>query len=156
MDKLDAMALAAEEIDKAVEAGEPGAVLAQQAEAEQVAQGGEKTAQIGMILALALPLLGAMYPSLPGIYTEQAREAIAQSLGPLMTKYNISLSDWGSAYKEEIGALMVCGPIAWATVNGIKADIAAREKQAPKELVKPTEKPAQATPAGYPEIVSLG
>lgn len=134
-DQLEAMALAAESIDAEISAADPGVMMAAQEHAQAAEQGAENVGQIRMILDMAMPLLGALYPSLPEIYTEPTRAAVAASLGPVLQKYGINMNDWGSAYKEEIRALMVCGPIAWATVQGIKADIQAREKAVPKAVI---------------------
>lgn len=133
--ELKALELQAQALDGEVSAAGPAAVMAQQ-EIDQVQeQDGNNVHQVRMIMDLAIPLLGTLYPSLPAIYTEAQRGLIAASLGPVLTKYDISLSDWGSAYKEEIGALMVCGPVAWATVQGIKADIFSRAEKSPKAIV---------------------
>jgi hypothetical protein len=152
-ESLDALALAAEEIDRDAAAGEPGAMIEAARADESAAVAVDNAEQIRMILDLALPLLGSMYPSLNDVYTEAARGAVAASLARVLTKYGININDWGGRYKEEIGALMVCGPIAWATVQAVKSDIAAREKQPPKELPKPD---AQYEAVRVPEAVHLG
>lgn len=151
MSNLEALAIAAEAIDNDTAATEPGAIAAHQVEAQQLEQQGENVRQIHMMLDLAVPLLGAMYPSLPPIYTDQKRREIAASLGPVFTKYNIDLAKWGTAYKEEIGALMICGPVAWATVQGIKADIARRE-----QTIAPGQVPLQKNVEQLQESVILG
>lgn len=126
MDELDALVAQAAGIDQEVASAAPGAVLQQQ-EAAAVMDLAQQNAQgVGMILGVAVPILGKLYPSLEDIYTPAACEQIAASLGPLLAKYNISMADWGTAYKEELGAAFVCAPIAWATYQGIKADILAR------------------------------
>jgi hypothetical protein len=134
MDDLDALAMQAAAVDGEVANTAPGAVLEQQEQAAVLGMAEENSQGVAMILGMAVPLLSRMYPSLAGVYTPEEQAAIAASLGPLLAKYKVSLKDWGSTYKEEIGALFVCGPIAWATVQGIKADIAAR--------AQPNAKPA--------------
>lgn len=122
-------------------AGEPDADQAAQDAADQ-AQQDQQAAQaidqnsegVAMFLGLAVPFLGQLFPSIPGIYTDQAQAAMAMTLGPVLTKYGISLGDLGGAYKEEIAAVLVCGPIAWATYKGIMADIAARAAPVPKAV----------------------
>jgi len=126
MDELDALAAQAAGIDQEVASAAPGAVLQQQ-EAEAVMDlAQQNTIGVGMILDTALPILGKLYPSLQEIYTPEVCYKIAASLGPVLAKYNISMASWGAVYKEEIGAAFVCVPIAWATYQGIKADILAR------------------------------
>ncbi len=133
--ELKALELQASALDSESEAAGPAAVVAQQEHDQVMEQENQNVDQVRMIMDLAIPLLGTLYPSLPPIYTEAKRGLIAAALGPVLTKYDISLSDWGSAYKEEIGALMICGPVAWATVQGIKADIASRAEKSPKAAV---------------------
>lgn len=148
--ELKALELQAAALDSESEAAGPAAVVAQQEHDQVMEQEGQNVHQVRMIMDLAVPLLGALYPSLPPIYTEAQRGLIAAALGPVLTKYDISLSDWGSAYKEEIGALMVCAPVAWATVQGIKADIASRAEKSPKAMVLSATPVA---PAGADHVV---
>jgi hypothetical protein len=133
---LEAMALAAESIDAETEATEPGAILAQKEGEAAIDATAENAGHVKMILDLAVPIIGAMYPSLNDIYTEQAKISISAALSPVLTKYNIRLSDWGAAYKEEIGAIIVIGPILYATVQAVKSDVLEREKLSPKEPVR--------------------
>jgi hypothetical protein len=96
-----------------------------------------------------------MYPTLKSVWTPEARQAVAASLAPVLTKYGVNLALWGDAYKEEIGALLVCGPLAWATVQAIKTDAAARGEK-PEVIVS---NPAQAVSLGgalVAEPVRLG
>jgi hypothetical protein len=126
MDELEGLIGQAALVDGEVAAAAPGAVLEAQAEAEVMGLAEENGQGVALILDLAVPILGKLYPSLLDVYTPEACAAVAASMGPVLAKYGINLKEWGGAYKEEIGALFVCGPIAWATVAGIKADIAAR------------------------------
>jgi hypothetical protein len=145
--ELDALAIQAGAVDGAVEAQEPGAVMAAQAEIMTMGLAEENSQGVTMILGIAVPVLGKLYPSLADVYTDEACGAIAASLGPLLAKYGVNLKDWGGAYKEEIGAAIVCGPIAWATVQGIKADIAARAGPKAAQVVDASDK-AQTKGAG--------
>ena len=126
MSALEAMAAGAEALDDEAAAQAPEAVLAAQQDAQMVEQVGQTEGQLSMIIDMALPVLGNFFPSLLDVYTPPARKAVACSLAPVLEKYGINLAEWGTAYKAEIGALMVCGPIAYATVKAIKSDIAAR------------------------------
>ena len=149
-----ALAMQADALDGDAAAAGPEAVMAQQQADEGEQQAQTNVGQVRMMLDLGIPILSRLYPSLADIYTPEACGMVAASLGPVLAKYNINLADWGSAYKEEIGALMVCGPIAWATVQGVKADIAARADKSPKAgVLRQPPPPAQSQ---YPEAVVLG
>jgi hypothetical protein len=131
-------------------AGEPdveqqqAAELQAQDEAQQVAAAADKnTASVALMLALAVPFLGKLYPCIIDIYTDEAQAAMAGTLGPVLTKHHINLGDLGGEYKEEIAAVIVCGPIAWATYTGIKADIASRAQQVPKAVASNLQKAPQ-------------
>jgi hypothetical protein len=131
-------------IDGEVVAASPEAIMADEAASEAITLADENRQGVVMILELALPIIGEMYPSLQTIYTPDAQRAIAGTMGPLLAKYGVNLKDMGGRYQEEIAAAFVCGPIAWATVKGIKADIAARAG-APKAV---EHQSAAAVPTG--------
>lgn len=124
---------------------------AAQAADEQAFQIDQNTGSVRMGLDIAIPFLSKLYPSLADIYTDEARAAVAMTVGPVLTKHGVNLGDIGGQYKEEIAMVAVCGPIAMATYQGIKADIAARERQVPKAVASEAK---QAAPAGEP--VTLG
>jgi hypothetical protein len=126
MDELDSLITQAAGVDAEVASTAPAAMVEQQAAAAVMDMAQQNCQGVSMMLGLAVPILSKLYPSLENVYTEQACAQIAASVGPVLAKYNVNLADWGSSYKEEIGALFVCGPIAWATVQAVKADIAAR------------------------------
>jgi len=125
--ELQALAMQASQIDGEQAAASPEAVQA--AQEAQVVMGLEEQNQgaIALILGTAVPVLCEIYPSLAGVYTEDACQRIVGAVSPVLAKHGVDLSQWGGAYKEEIGAAMVCVPIAWATVQAVKADIEARE-----------------------------
>lgn len=125
---------------------------AAQVAAEVAAQVDQNSNAVRMGLDIAIPFLSRLYPSLAEVYTDEARGAVAMTVGPVLTKYGVDLGDVGGRYREEIAMVAVCGPIAMATYQGIKADIEAREKQAPKAVAaKQVSEPPKA-----PEEVRLG
>jgi hypothetical protein len=147
---LAALELAAGEPDLAVKQMADQAAAQEQAVVDQAAN--QNGAQVRMILAVSVPLLGAMYPSIGVIYTDQTCDQVAMVLGPVLTKYGIDLGDMSTKWGPEIAAAMVCGPIALATYRGIQADIADSLRQVPKADAGP---PPQVT-ASEPETVTLG
>ena len=126
--------------------------MVQQAEADQqMQQQNQNTGQVRLILALAVPVLGKLYPCIEDIYTDPTCEQISAVIGPVLTKYGINLGDLGGKWGEEIAAIMVCGPIAFATYKGILADIASR---APVPKAVASSQPVRVEK--QPETVSLG
>lgn len=149
--ELAGLAVQAGMVDGEMTATGPEAMV-QQAEADQMQQQqGQNTGQVRMILALAVPILGKLYPSIEDIYTEPTCDQVAAALGPVLTKYGVDLGDLGGKWGEEIAAIMVCGPIAFATYKGIMADIAAR---APVPKAVASNQPVSIEKA--PETVILG
>lgn len=125
---------------------------AAQAAAEVAAQVDQNSNAVRMGLDIAIPFLSRLYPSLADVYTDEARGAVAMTVGPVLTKYGIDLGDVGGRYREEIAMVVVCGPIAMATYQGIKSDVEAREKRVPKAVAAP---PAGEEPEAQ-ETVRLG
>jgi hypothetical protein len=113
-------------IDGDLAASGPEAVQAAQEQAAALSLADENSQGVAMIMELALPMICPLYPSLEAIYTPDKQQAIAATMGPLLAKYGVNIKEAGGRYKEEIAAACVCGPIAFATYKGIKADIAAR------------------------------
>ena len=147
---LRRLQLAADEPNKELQALED-AEAANQA-AEVAAQVDQNSNAVRMGLDIAIPFLSRLYPSLAEVYTEEARGMVAMTVGPVMTKYGIDLGDVGGRYREEIAMVVVCGPIAMATYQGMKADIEAREKRVPKAVAaKQVDPPPKAE-----ETVRLG
>jgi len=150
--EMQALLMQADALDGAAAAAGPEAMMAAHAEAEATMLADQNTGQVRMILALAVPLLGKLYPSLTAIYTDPTCDQVAGTLGPVLTKYGINLGDLGSQWGEEIAAVLVCGPIAVVTYQGIKADIQARADEVPKAVA--SAQPQRVTPPADP--VTLG
>lgn len=141
--ELDALEMQAAQVDGQVAATAPEAVQAAEEQQVLLSVADENKRGVLLVLGTALPVLGKLYPSLQAVYTDEAQAAIAETLGPLLAKHGIDLKDFGGNYREEIAAALVCGPIAWATVQAVKADIAARMETKP-QAEKP--KPIRAAP----------
>jgi hypothetical protein len=123
----------AKSLDAEVVANSPDALAAAEEHEQALTLAQSNAAGVVAIFDIALPLIFPMFPSLEQVYTADAQKAIAMSMGPLLAKHNIDLKEAGGKYKEELVAVMVCGPVALATYKGIKADIAERAG-APKAL----------------------
>lgn len=144
-----ALAMQADGLDSEAHATSAEGVMAAQAEEQTLDQTSQNGQQVRMMLAIAVPVLGGMFPSITELYTDQKCDMVAASLAPVLTKYNINLG--GLSDRPEIAALLVCGPLAFATYKGIQADIAARNTQLPKGSAS---NPIQAPPVA--EEVRLG
>lgn len=149
MEELDSLAMQAANLDGEVASAAPGAMLEQQEQAAVISMAEQNSRGVSMIMALAVPILSKLYPSLAEVYTPEACGQVAASLGPVLAKYGVNLEEWGGRYQEEIAALFVCGPIAWATVQGVKADIASR---APAKAVQ-MDKAQQRVPVTPPPVM---
>lgn len=134
--ELDGLEMLADQVDSQVAATAPAAMQAEQEQQVLLSVADENKRGVMLVLGTALPVLGKLYPSLLAVYTDEAQAAIAETIGPLLAKHGIDLKDFGGNYREEIAAALVCGPIAWATVQAVKADIAARIEQ-PQQTAKP-------------------
>lgn len=98
-----------------------------EAEKKEVDVAGE----IAGLITMAVVTLGPAFPSLNEIYTKETTAAAAGAIAGVCDKYGWlqggMMGEWG----PEIACLVVVGPLAVATVAGVKADIKRREK--PKE-----------------------
>lgn len=87
--------------------------------------------EIAGLASVAVATLGPMFPSIKSIYTPEVTQAAAQAIAAVCNKHGWMqggmLGEWG----EEIACLAIVGPLALQTVKGVKADIAAREKDQP-------------------------
>lgn len=97
--------------------------------------GPDLATEIAGLVSVAVATLGPMFPSLKATYTPEITQAAAQAVAAVCNKHGWMqgglMGEWG----EEIACLAICGPLAWQTAQGIKADLEAR---------KPAKEPAQA------------
>lgn len=150
--EMQALLMQADALDGDARAAGPEAMLQNAAEEEAAMVSDQNVGQVRMILAVAVPVLGKLYPSIEQIYTDATCDQVAGTLGPVLSKYGVNLGDLGSKWGPEIAAVLVCGPIAVATYQGIKGDIDARSPQVPKAV-------ASGAPEAVPvtgEVVHLG
>lgn len=104
----------------------------------------------GAVLAF-VAIAGPMLPSLQKIYTQETTQAAAQSMAAVCEKNGWLQGGLMGEYAEEVTALIVCGPLAYATVQGIKADLAANREREKPAAIQPGQKPVEA-----PTTVSFG
>jgi hypothetical protein len=100
----------------------------------------------GFGLAIVAALSPA-FPSLKDLYTDETTAAAGASIAAVCVKHGWLSGGLMGEYAEEITALMVCGPLAVATAQGVRSDIAALKARArPVQVSAPA--PAPAAPAG--------
>lgn len=85
--------------------------------------------EIAGLMKVALATLGPAFPSLEKIYTPETIGAASESIAAVCRKHGWMQGGMMGEYAEEITCLFVVGPLALATVQGVKADIAARAKK---------------------------
>lgn len=128
----------------------PGAVVEQ---AQPAAPKIELADELRGLITVVVQTLGPMFPSLKEIYTEQATEAAATAIAGVCTKHGWLQGGMFGEYGEEIACVAVCGPLALATFNGVKGDLAKHKAKAAAKELKPVpemftaEKPSEAAPA---------
>lgn len=96
---------------------------AQEPDVKQIAL----AAEIGGLLVMMAGVASPMFPSLEQIYTPEVCEKVGNALEPVCIKHGWLQGGIGGEYKEEIMALCVMAPLAFATYKGIQGDIAAKQ-----------------------------
>lgn len=92
-------------------------------------------AEISGLLTMFVGMTKPIFPSLGIIYTEEVIKTVGESLEPVCVKHGWLSGGIGGAYGEELLAICVVGPLAFATYNGMKSDIEAKKPQKKIEAV---------------------
>lgn len=107
---------------------------------------------------LAVPIIQPMLPSVAAIYTPEVTKAAAAAVAAVCEKYGWLQGGMGSKYQEEIAAVVILGPLAFATIKAGKADMAALKKKPEKPELEAANDPVwdtvQAVPS--PQTVTFG
>lgn len=129
-------------------AGEPAAPVVNPAEA----MAGELAGLLGALVGVLSPA----FPSLAAIYTEQSIGAASQAVAAVCAKRGWLSGGIMGEYGEEITALIVCGPLAVATYQGVKGDLAkmqaARHPAPPAAIAPEAGEPAPAFTGAQAEV----
>lgn len=83
-------------------------------------------AEVAALLQAVAGMLAPMFPSLATIYTPDTCRRLGESAAPVMDKYGLSVGGLFERWGAEITLAATAFPVALATWQGIKADIAAR------------------------------
>lgn len=95
-------------------------------------------AEVSALLLTVAGLLTPMFPSLGPIYTEATCRRLGEAAAPVMDKYGLSVGGLFERWGAEITLAATALPVALASWQGIKADLAARSaKPVPDEPAAP-------------------
>jgi len=112
-------------------------------EAEQPPAPANEQAEVAGLIAILAGLFAPVFPSLQKIYTPDTVNQIAAAAVPVMAKRGWTTGALLGKYAEELALAAVAVPVALATWQGIKADVAAakaKDKAEPAKAI--TEQPA--------------
>lgn len=104
------------------------------APAEPEPTGPDLQTEIAALLKVAVATLGPLFPSIKTIYTDETIGAASGAVAAVCDKRGWLQGGLMGEWAEEIAAAAVVGPLAFATYQGIKADIEARK---PKKVEEP-------------------
>lgn len=124
-DDLQALEAQAQAIDAETAIPDPAATPEQEAVKLDVA------AELAALLQTVTGLLTPAFPSLATIYTEATCRRLGEAAAPVMDKYGLSVGGLFDRWGAEITLAAVALPVALATVQGVKADIADRRAPPP-------------------------
>lgn len=86
----------------------------------------ELTGLVTALIAVASP----MFPSLKPIYTPEVISAASGAVAAVCKKHGWLSGGVMGEYAEEVTALIVCAPLALATVQAVRSDLAAMKPKA--------------------------
>lgn len=89
---------------------------------------GNEAAEIAGLLTIVTGLFSPVFPSLAEIYTKETIQSIADAAVPVMAKRGWTTGALLGRYAEEITLCAVAFPVAFATYQGISADVAKAKK----------------------------
>ena len=85
--------------------------------------------EIAGMLQMIAGVLQPVLPSVAKIYSPEVCGAVGGAVAPVCIKHGWLQGGIGGKYGEEIMMLVVVAPLAWATMEATKTDIAARKPQ---------------------------
>ena len=140
MDALDSIAAEAAVTDATVAGAAPGAEGAAPG-GPGAAPGGDApqpgAATAALLFGLLTGLAGVAvkrFPSLAAVWTADAVHTVADALAPLLDKYGLATPEWLEKWKLEISALFLCGPLLFATIAAVRADLESEAAERAKNI----------------------
>lgn len=125
-----------------------------QALAQQPEPGPDLAKEIAALVSVAVATLGPLFPSIPATYTPEVTKAAAQAVAAVCHKHGWLQGGMMGRWGEEIACAAIVGPLAYQTAQGIKADMAARER--PKEAQHRLDAPKMPPQTPGQKTVSFG
>lgn len=107
-------------------------------EAQAEAQQFDAVAEARTIIGTVATLTGKLFPWTAPIYTPETVEQLAQAWGPVMQHYNLSAGRFMS--HPLAGAAMVTVPVAMATVQAYRAEVARAKPDVGAAATRPGSK----------------
>lgn len=107
--------------------------------------GGAATAAllVGFIKTL-VGIAGKRFPSILAVWTDAAVSQVADALAPILDKYGLATPEFLERWKVELSALMLCGPLVFATIAAVRADLAAEGRGKEKDVTPKGGEPGSA------------
>ena len=100
--------------------------------------------EISGLLKMLAAVIRPALPSVADIYTESTCDSIGGVVAPVCRKHGWLQGGVGGKWGDELLCLAVVGPIAWATVEAARADLAAlRARKRNSEPVDFTEQQSE-------------
>lgn len=96
---------------------------------EQQAAAHDLPAEVAALLKTAAAMLAPMFPSLAEIYTDATCQQLGTAAAPVMRKYGLSVGGIFDRWGAEITLAATALPVAVATYQGVKVDLAAKRKE---------------------------
>lgn len=147
-DDLDRLAAEAAAID-----GQASAAVNPEPEAEAAAAV-DVPAEVAALLQAVAGLFAPMFQSLGTIYTPDTCRRLGEAAAPVMEKYNLSVGGLFDRWGAEITLAATALPVAFATWQGVKDDLAARrEKDAKPVNAAPSNYAAERSDAPVPAVI---
>lgn len=116
-----------------------------ESDAEQAAAAPDLAAEVAALIGTVAAMLAPAFPSLGVIYSEATCAQLGKAAAPVMEKYGLSTGGLFERWGAEITLAAVALPVGVATVQGVKADLAARKKAAEQAgAAAPDDAPAAA------------
>lgn len=125
--ELDQLEVQAAAVDADAAAPDPSAPPEPEAVAIDAA------AEVAALLQTVAGILTPAFPCLAEIYNEATCQRLGEAAAPVMDKYEVSVGGLFERWGAEITLAAVALPVGIATVQGIKADLAARKAKPEKQ-----------------------
>lgn len=88
-----------------------------------------KTAETAAMFGAAVAMLSPVLPYLPGIYTPETVNRLAEVYQPVADKYGWDVGGWLAGYGAELALIGTAVPLIAATAAAHKAHVAAKEAE---------------------------